>query len=664
MIQRFHEGDLPLPDGWRLVDQSFLSKYRTLLTRVQVLDYFDGRTPGWDEALCPDIPRRPVVDRVLDKLSKSRQLNEGRVTVLLGAGGEGKSTALLQIAACLAADPSNWKVVWRDGAKEKPLAPEDIFRLPKSDATWLLVSDDADQIADGVFRFVAQRTDRRNDIQFLLSAQDVDWKHRRASGSQKNWKSHVRFEEIYMKGFMRGEEFEDARRIVTAWQKYQSEGLGLLQGIGPEDAARRLIKAAELAAGEYRTDGAFLGAMLDVRKGPEALEAHVVKIIDRLETKKVLDNHYDLLTPFVYVAFMHAEGFLFLTKQVLAQALSQPSRQCSPQDLDKEVIFRLKEEMAVSPASYRLLTRHTKIAQVAVKILQDRQFDPKYYFEELLRAANRLYAAQTEQGRRAPTQDYYPWKFWPDEFYKRGLQKISAAGRKSGAAEAADLNDQGEQDRDFGVRLARVLNELTPYDPRLINVLGRMLRETDQFQESVDLFRNSPEQARWERSFYHEWGMSEWQLTGNWAIKAWLCGVALADNGLTGRSSMERLGDRPDREERIIVGLAAIAKSFYHLYEQRGAARVFIKACGATAQLGRTLTNGHAAPEAREEVKMYLRLSREASVRTVDTPTAFEELKAGILEANKNEPYDLPQWVQRPAKLSFRQLAESLDVIS
>lgn len=587
------------------------------------------------------------------------------MTVLLGAGSEGKSTALRQTAGALAAQETEWKVLWRKRRGVRLPSPEQLLKLlPKTTTTWLIVSDDADEIAEGVFEAVVElRDERRRDIQFLLCCQDVDWKCARINRNIKGWKSHTDcYEEISMRGFKNGRQAEDALRVVRAWKKYGDDGMLELSDLTEREAVERLVQAAESEASKFRTEGAFYGALLTVRTGQERLEDRVKHITERLERKRVLDGRHNLLKPFIYIAAMHAEGFSHLTMRVLAETLD-----CTVSDLDTEIIYPLSEETVISRGSSRVLTRHMRVAQTAMKFLSGRNYKPDSYFEDLLRAASSIYAPQTKDGFIRPLEDYRPWKFWPNDFYKRGQKELVKSEQclQRGAEDAArKLKEHGESQVELGISLARVLHELTPNDPRLINLLARLLRETGATEESVELYRNSPEEARWERSFYHDWAMSEWFIDNNWELKAWLCGVALSDDGVvTNGKKLESYKDRgKDITERVILGLAALAKSFEHLYRKYEKEQIFIEACGAAAQLARRLDLREASLEAMDELRTYTDISRIAKVWDVNVFTAMERFKRGLALAGKHQKDNLPKWIKGADELSFSQLALLLGI--
>lgn len=61
-------GGFVIPDGWRLIDKEFLNEIGRELDDEELLRFFDGRAPKWSEAVSPRIPRRTIVQELLEKL--------------------------------------------------------------------------------------------------------------------------------------------------------------------------------------------------------------------------------------------------------------------------------------------------------------------------------------------------------------------------------------------------------------------------------------------------------------------------------------------------------------------------------------------------------------------------------------------------------------------
>jgi len=641
MIDDSSGSHVKLPNQWIEINKDFLTRKRgEALTRQEAITYFDGKVPTWKEALAPTIPRRVIVNNLVSKLDASRRRGESRVTLLTGGGGEGKSTALRQVT-CLLAEQPDWRVIWRNRLAGD-LTTDFLLKFPRGGQTWLIVSDDDQVIADRVFEaVVALREENRQDIQFLLACQDVDW---RWSGAHRwAWEDYTDvFEPVRLKGL----DEADAEEILKAWRHYGDEGLGRLARFSNDlpTAVNQLLRAAELEERELGDEGSFLGAMLRERIGA-GLRGHVKDILARLKRKELSTGGLNLLTAFTYIAVMHAEAFTFLTKEVLAKALD-----CSPLTLDSEIIPPLREETAANAASKRLLTRHILIARTATQLLADDGHKPVHYYERLLRAAHQLYAAKTEGGKKK-IPAYNDWRFLPDKLFILGQQNILKAQKLEGG-EQEHQKRLGIEQRDSGIHLAEMINSLSPDDPRLINQLGKILRSNNEAEKSVQLFRTAPTQAQWHRSFFSEWAMSEWAV-GSWELKAILTGIALADD-----VKMEAL--IPKRAKH---GLAALALAFGHLYANYGNDRVFLEACGAAAQLGRMMPSDESTHKSEDDLITYEKFSRRAGVSRIDDTTALNRLRAGIVSAwekSEGKPVELDERIN---KLSYDELGRLLNII-
>jgi hypothetical protein len=160
-------------DGWFELTHSLLDDHRAALSAEDLKQFFDGQEPRWRHgaAGAEQIPRRQMV---VDGLAKLRHPTDERpaMVLLVGPDGQGKTTALLQMAIDLVGEGQR-VLVRAPGGRLDPQAVADLA----GDTTWFLVSDDASEIAHDVEKAVEQlATARRHDIHWLLSSRDVDWK--------------------------------------------------------------------------------------------------------------------------------------------------------------------------------------------------------------------------------------------------------------------------------------------------------------------------------------------------------------------------------------------------------------------------------------------------------------------------------------------------------
>jgi hypothetical protein len=595
--------ELTLPSGWLLADRSFLARQHIPLLDERVLRYFDGRVPVWEDALSDKIPRRAIVHEITSDLNASRQIDELRVTLLLGAGGEGKSTALRQITCDLVNSDTQWQVLWHNNP-DTSLPIEFLLNFAKSTQTWLIVSDDADLIARDVFDSVqALHKEGRKNIQFLLSCRDTDWIG--AKAEQLPWREYTTFVEKRLRGLS----LEDAALIVKAWKQYGNLGMGRLSNLQPEEAAKRLVE--ESKSENYVEEGAFLGAMLRTRLA-EDIKSHVTDLLTRLDKRPSPGG--TLMNAFACIASLHAENYLVLSKPILAEVIG-----CKLRDVKREIIGPLGEEAAAAPVGQLILTRHRAIAEVAVEILSNKfHLDFEEIFVELVRAAHRL----------KKNNEFVPklgeWYYLASHVFQKGNQVL-------------------------GIRLAKILVDTDSSNPFFLTQLARLLREAGHPEQSVQLFWNAPIETRSHRTLYLEWGTAEGS-NKNKALDAWLAGVALADS-----THMKRLSTETPY---TLANLAFAFSDLFDIYKET----VFIEACGAAAQLGLMLPSNWRKPENEKFLQRSQMKSKEAGVKDVDPSTSLRKLEIGITRAWELREDELPQWVLKGNELVFQGLAQLLRI--
>lgn len=366
------------PDGWQWLDADFLAGQRQPPDRTTVLAYFDGRIPSWAIALSSNVPKRTVVTSLVQEFLSKQAEGSAAINLLCGAGGEGKTTAAMQIAAALA--DQGWRVLWRR-SDVKGLPQGFVDHLADALGPWLIVTDDADLIVRDLYDSVRRGLPH---VHFLLAARDTDW-----SACMDEAHLWIRLPG-YRTELLNGLNEADAQQIVNAWARYGSEGLGDLAEIHSDQAAKRLIQAAQDQDARYKHDGAFLGAMLKVRKGTE-LREHVASLLERLGTRTIAHQREgdpkSLRDAMAYIAAMHAENLLFLSKPVLAKVLG-----CKPGKLKADVLGPLGEEAAAGSCGKFILTRHRAIAEAAMELLQRRfHYDAEELYVEMTRAALQVF---------------------------------------------------------------------------------------------------------------------------------------------------------------------------------------------------------------------------------------------------------------------------------
>jgi hypothetical protein len=226
-------------------------------------DYFDGSFPNWRIALAEGVRSRQIVDATIQRYQE-RHTGAARpqVVLLSGAGGEGKSTALLQTAAALVrSNRQNWTCLYRESASA--IATEKLFDSLdyREDHAWIVALDDAENSARELVEAL-RRIAPRTDVHLLLAAREADWSIR--SLTRDIWRDVAEFRSEPMPGL----DEEDARRIADGWQAYGQKAMGKLSTLSAERAAKALFGHANEHAA-HPGEGALLGALLITRQGED-----------------------------------------------------------------------------------------------------------------------------------------------------------------------------------------------------------------------------------------------------------------------------------------------------------------------------------------------------------------------------------------------------------
>jgi len=465
--------DKTIPSKWKIIDHEFISSVSADMSDAKLLSFFDGRKPKWEDSISTKIPRRKIIKELIEKVANLSESNEPNVLLLYGAGGEGKSTILMQLVQKIVQDFKEIKILSIDDSDEyRPWPMRFILALPQIATSWLIVCDDADYIAKNIFDTVKSLSNSgRNDIHFLISSRDTDWIASRAQ--EWPWNSYCKFDTILLRGL----NYEDCKLIVKAWGSVK-DGLGLLSQYDEKDAANRLFIAAKTEEAKDDHEGAFLGAMLQTRKG-DRLHDHIKILLGRLNERilirKKSSSKLTLMDAFTYIAAMHSEGLYYLTKDLLSETLF-----CDMGEIKRQIIGPLGEEALASAGGTFIYTRHRSIAESSVKILSEvYHIDFDEIFIELVQAAKYL----GEKGAYVPS--FSKWQYLSSHFFHKG--QVSLA-----------------------IRLDQAILKIDPANTFLIVHLSSLFRKAGQPELSINLFReHSTSIGNNARSFFYEWGTSE-----------------------------------------------------------------------------------------------------------------------------------------------------------
>lgn len=521
--------------NWRRIDKAFLSSLNPL-QHTEIIRYFDGAWPTWRHAVSSNIPRREIVQKLLANLEIWRQGPSAcALQLLISAGGEGKSTILLQVAA-LAAQSEKWDVIWRP----EPGLPLDVDHLALLDKSrkWLIVADNAEDLVKDIEEAsIILYNDGCCNIAFFIVARDTDWFN--AKGPEASWSTRLNvLEPITLRGICQS----DAKAIVKAWSLAGPLGLNQLSNI--PDANQRV--AALMAAAkdtETGVDGSFFGALLAIRFNEDGLRAHAREMLQRLKEMKLAAGR-TLFDALVYIAASHAAGVPGLPANVLAKMLG-----AAPEWIHSFVSRRLGEEAAVtegsSIAATRLLfTRHKNVAQAIVAEAEEHfAIDLSEIWSHLIRQCVLVQRKQSGP----PSASY--------------IRIVHAGPRISRKYTAIFPKEKANS---IALAAAGTSIDMLPNRIDCLTDLGTVFRIVKDYEKSLKVFRENYRNLRDKedytlsvRGFWYEWGMCE-GVRGNWAIDAWLQGISLSDF----------LEPAMFNRQRIAISCAGLGKAFEKLASQ------------------------------------------------------------------------------------------------
>lgn len=282
--------------GFELLDDDAL-KAKKALSRLELLQYFDGATPNVRHALSPSVPRRACVAKIVADLERARRiLKPSSLTVIRGAGGEGKSTALWQVAADVVGK-KGWSVLVRP---EPTIWRADRVGALEKATAWLIVLDDAEDSVEVLYTAGPLLKSRRQGVHFLVAARDTDWSA--AGGDAKNWNTAFATFEQYALGALSEPE---ADAVVGAWEALGPKCLGDLNKL--PDRAARVRQFLELMRHEDGADGSFFGGLLAARLADAELRKRLSVLLERLKSPNCAVGTRDktLFHALVYVAACH-----------------------------------------------------------------------------------------------------------------------------------------------------------------------------------------------------------------------------------------------------------------------------------------------------------------------------------------------------------------------
>ncbi|MFJ5266302.1 hypothetical protein ACIQAC_38200 [Streptomyces sp. NPDC088387] len=592
-----------LEQDWLRVDVDFLERASSNYSEQEILTYFDGRPPTWGDIVSGGLPQRGVSKALATELMDySPGSPVGRLRLIHGASGEGKTTVAMQCAADIARSSPDSLVLWRS-----PGAGLDVRLVQSLPAGrhYILFSDDAEEIVSDLFQVISKV--KRPDISYVAVARTIDWANNQ--GDAYPWMINVG----YRKTYLRGLDEADAELVVAAWGQHGEKGLGRLADWENGDArVAELIRATREEA--TVEDGALLGGMIRVRYG-DYFTDRVRHLMRSLAAQRTTSGP-TLSSAFLYIAAAHLAR-LQLTPSILAETLSVPTSR-----IMSEIVIPLRDEAAVTMGGGGVLTRHRLIAEACLTVVEQLDVNLAETYSRLVQSAMRV-------GRHHFIRDY---EKYPNlcRFFEKSRPDVAVAVARTAVTE--EQNSLG-----------------------YIHNLAHILRETDQADEAAFISENASKRlpsmrdrnlSNKERVFYREWSTAEGTL-GNSAISIWLSSISLAD----------LQGNKSPGSRHIEIALAAVGGTMASM-NQRESTEEFATGVRAAETLGHLL-------DLSETAKSYFlrqrRLADAWGISKMSLDDCKNALEKGMAKAWAIRERNLPHLTAAP-KLRFTGMYNDLGI--
>ncbi len=647
--------ELKLPDDWLYLNRWLNEKSALIgqeLDDAAAANFFNGKIPSLTEALSSSIPRRAIVKDLLKIITKAATDRKFAVTLLLGPGGEGKSTILQQVAFDLIRQRKpEIQVVFRQQSESLLKVVEN---LQNKKGNFVIVSDDAQKIAKDISKIV-KRFDKPDNIQFLLASRTTHWEWE--SSTNSDLQTHLGDNFVRRRIILTE---KDAEKIVDAWKR--ANALGKLKN--EKEPVKRLLDEASLKSDKSGKQNSFFSAILWVRKH-QTLDARVKDILDGLKEKpslngKTLDYYYN------YIIALHGDSISILTDSILQQALG-----CDKTKLEKEVLAPLKGETAILQEGALILARHDLFAERAKEILKSR-IDFNKIIGELSVAAEKLYL-RNELG----SNEINKWLDLENHYFKNRKEPEVALSIVKALGEEKDF----AHDSVMFTQWARLLRKWADD----LEKEAKELKRKHRFGEAQEKFNEAEEkrfgaanvlckyydQTKPRRSYFTEWGVIQGEI-GNSFFDAWLTSISLTNDFKEKRNLAN-----PHKME-----LAALATAFSNSYlktiSNEADSIVFKKAAEGAVRLGSDeKANKHIDfPEITEfrkfnyhdnkkNLQIALNKVKSDDVSKINLENAFQAILDGINLAWKLCEVDrenLPESLPNAPDLNFNKLKKMFGI--
>ncbi len=601
--ERRDKKQIKVPPGWCLIDKAFIEK-RSNPSSNDILKYFDGKEPSYDDIFSSFLPVRDIVMKIRDEFLQSNRDGKTKCVLITGAGGEGKTTVLLQAVRELTQRHGWQALVLRQAERDMDFPENRILNLAK-EGNWIICADNCFTISNKLFGLLKKLAKKREKhVHLLMCARDIDW-HNSDSGKMP-WRNYASYRVFRMRGITEN----DAEKIVRSWGNLGEEGLGRLNNLSLEDAKKELCESAtnEISKNEPE-EGALLGAMLTVRHGEE-LQEHIYNMLLRLQEIPLGSSH-NLLDAFACIVAMHSEKLYYLSKIVMAQRFNVELK-----NVKKNILTPLGDEAASAVSGDLIYTRHILIAKAARKLL-DKEFG--YEMDEIFVELAVAAAQAKEKGEFV--ESYARWAYLSDYFINKN--------------------------QSLAIRLDQNILNVNPYDPFIIVHLSRLYRDVKDYDMALKLFREV-DYIEEDRPFFCEWALVE-ANADNKAASVCLSAIALSDH------ITKKIID----VKNAYINLFSIANTFYELYKQYKN-NDYLCASLAAVRIGERIDKDN------DMFNKYIKNPiPQFEKKILDEDIRFDKcLQKGIITAAEYREVDFKPWVPDICSLEFKRLFSMADICS
>lgn len=619
-------------DGWYEITPEFLETRRRKLSDEELTLFFNGQEPSWEHALTNRsiIPHRDIVEKTVTTL-----LNTGSPLLvrMFGAGGEGKSISLLQIAVELVVE--GWNVLFHED--DGSLFAHQILNIPET-GRWALLSDNAEQIVPNIQDAIMYaKRNGRNNIHWVLTARDTDWAAAWRSSSSRNEPNWS----LYMREWPSRDERstffsmsrDEAERIIVAWEN--ANCLGALADLTDEKRVERLWSAAT-GTGEI-SDKTFFGGILNTRFTADGLIDHVGKLMQKLQgdDKKIGDRGCTLYDAFLYAAAMDAIDIEGVDLNVVADLVGVELK-----NRRTHILAPLGFEAAGTGSGTALRTRHPAIARATIMLAENEfQTDLEEVYKDIVggtiesKINQNIFVANFPQIVNTGT---ILSKYLQNlNFKKNRADQIAIAA----AEEAENM-------------LANIIANTTS--------LSKTYREAGRYLEAKNAMRKSLVRA----TSCKDWPIRGRAFLGELGLVFGITNDLIHDVCIAGLSISDIEGLYDLTIDRARIGLSGVGAACMRMKDIKND-NIYAKCLRAVAVIGATIHS--------DEKKSYLRYTMRADqlgVDVCDIYTAYIWLQDGVKEAYLaiNDD-DLIAFMHRlgvtnSGLISFRKMANLLEELN